>query len=132
MYLENQVRWTESFRTVLGSRVDAYRFMLNNQTSTVDSIASPKLALVFGPWDKTEYDLNAGTGFHSNDARANNQQNLVRAKGYEVGIRSEWIAGLQSTLALFQLDFASELLFVGDAGSTVASRPRRRFAGADR
>jgi hypothetical protein len=127
LFFENHVHWSDTFRTVLGSRVDIYRFMLNSQTPTIDSIASPKLAVVFGPWYMTEYYFNAGTGFHSNDARSNNDQNLVRAKGYEVGIRSQWIPGLQSSLAFFQLDFASELLFIGDAGTTEASRPSRRI-----
>src|SRR5207253_1797289 len=36
------------------------------------------------------------------------------------------IPGLESSLAVFVLDFESELLFVGDAGTTEASRPSRR------
>jgi outer membrane receptor protein involved in Fe transport len=36
------------------------------------------------------------------------------------------IEGLTSSVAVFVLDFDSELLFVGDAGTTVASRPSRR------
>ena len=51
---------------------------------------------------------------------------LVRSQGAEVGIRSRAIAGLESTVSLFVLDFASELLFVGDAGTTEPSRPSRR------
>ena len=51
---------------------------------------------------------------------------LVRSKGAEVGVRTKAIAGLNSSLALFVLDFDSELLFVGDAGTTEASRPSRR------
>ncbi len=41
--------------------------------------------------------------------------------------RSEWLPGLNSTISLYRLDFASELLFVGDAGSTEAGRPSRRI-----
>jgi hypothetical protein len=33
------------------------------------SIGSPKMSLVFGPFNKTEFFINAGEGFHSNDAR---------------------------------------------------------------
>ena len=36
-------------------------------------------------------------------------------------------AGFQPTLAVWLLDIASELLFVGDAGTTEASRPSRRL-----
>jgi outer membrane receptor protein involved in Fe transport len=51
---------------------------------------------------------------------------LVRSKGAELGIRTRAIEGLTSSLAVFVLDFDSELLFVGDAGTTEASRPSRR------
>jgi len=52
---------------------------------------------------------------------------LVSTRGSEVGIRSEWVPGLQSSLAVWQLDIDSELLFVGDAGETEASRASRRY-----
>jgi len=78
-------------------------------------------------------------GFHSNDARgtvirvdpatgepANPVTPLVRAKGAEVGVRTVRIHGLQSTVALWYLGLDSELLFVGDAGTTEAGRPSRR------
>jgi len=102
---------------------------------------SPKFSLVFGPWHKSELYLNYGHGFHSNDARGttitvdpgdpsspvNRVKPLVRTRGYEVGLRSEVLTGWQSTLSVWQLDAASELLFVGDAGTTEASRPSRRY-----
>jgi hypothetical protein len=50
---------------------------------------------------------------------------LVRAKG-AIGLRSAIVPKLQTTLALWRLDVASELLFVGDAGTTEPSRPNRR------
>lgn len=59
--------------------------------------------------------------------RVDNVKPLVRTKGSELGLRSEIVAGWQSTVALWQLDAASELLFVGDAGTTEASRPSRRY-----
>jgi outer membrane receptor protein involved in Fe transport len=46
---------------------------------------------------------------------------LVRSKGGEVGLRTEIIAGLQTSLALWQLQLGSELVFSGDAGDTQAS-----------
>jgi outer membrane receptor protein involved in Fe transport len=51
---------------------------------------------------------------------------LVRSRGAELGIRTRAVEGLTSSLALFVLDFDSELLFVGDAGTTEPSRPSRR------
>jgi hypothetical protein len=46
---------------------------------------------------------------------------LVKAKGAEVGARSKAIPGLDSAVAVFVLEYESELLFVGDAGT-----PRHR------
>jgi outer membrane receptor protein involved in Fe transport len=104
-------------------------------------IGSPKLSLVFGPFDKTEYFANLGAGFHSNDVRGVTAKVnpidltdrlspapfLVATQGAEVGFRTQAINGLNSSVALFVLDSASEILFVGDAGTTEASRPSRRI-----
>jgi hypothetical protein len=146
VYIENSTRWAEKFRTVAGVREDFYRFNVNsdnplNSGKSMDSIASPKLSLIFGPWVKTEYYFNVGSGFHSNDARgttitvdpkdptsaANRVPPLVRSKGLEAGMRTEVVPGLQSSLSIYRLDFDSELLFVGDAGNTETSRPSRRL-----
>ena len=154
------VQWQEKFRSTFGLRADSYTFDVTSNTAANsgrrnDSIVSPKMALVFGPWAKTEFYVNAGYGFHSNDARGtvttinpdpragarpgctdaagactgdglDRVKPLVRAKGYEVGLRTALLQGVQSTLTLWRLDIESELLFVGDAGSTEPSRPSRR------
>src|SRR5207302_7493721 len=68
IYLQNRFQWMEKFRTVAGVRTDFYRWHVisdnpaNSGTAT-DAIASPKLSLIFGPWAKTEYYINAGYGF---------------------------------------------------------------------
>ena len=110
-----------------------------NSGKVDDSIVSPKLSLIFGPWAETEYFLNYGYGFHSNDARgttitvdpntlgpADKVDPLARSKGAEVGVRTEIIPNLESSLSLWELKLDSELLFVGDAGTTEASRPSKR------
>jgi outer membrane receptor protein involved in Fe transport len=51
----------------------------------------------------------------------------VRAKGAEVGLRTVALRHLQSTVTLWRLDLASELVFVGDAGTTESGRPSRRW-----
>jgi outer membrane receptor protein involved in Fe transport len=146
LWAQNETRWTEWFRSVQGLRADTYDFTVDSNLSAnsgraSDQMVTPKLSLIFGPWRKTELYLNYGHGFHSNDARGTTirvdpadgvtpvqaVKPLVRTKGYEVGIRSEIITGWQSTLSLWQLDAASELLFVGDAGTTEPSRPSRRY-----
>jgi outer membrane receptor protein involved in Fe transport len=52
---------------------------------------------------------------------------LVQTYGAEIGVRTLAVNGLQSTLSVWWLDIDSELLFVGDAGTTEASRPSRRY-----
>ncbi|MRW92959.1 TonB-dependent receptor plug domain-containing protein [Duganella sp. FT80W] len=143
LYAENVTQWQPWLRSLAGVRYDAYRFDVDssiegNSGKASDHIASPKLSLIFGPWDKTEYFINYGKGFHSNDARGTTQTRLsdgsastpvtplVPTRGGELGLRTEIVPGLQSSLALWRLDIASELVFVGDAGETEASRASHR------
>ena len=51
----------------------------------------------------------------------------MRARGAEVGLRTVRVHGLQSTVTLWYLGLDSELLFVGDAGTTEPGRPSRRI-----
>ena len=144
IYYQNSVQWLEKFRSVAGVRSDYYWFDVNsnlniNSGNRYDSMTNPKLSLIFGPWVQTEFYFNYGSGFHSNDARGttstvdpksgdsiNRVNPLVRSTGYEVGVRTAIIPGLQASFAAFRLDLDSELLFVGDAGTTEASRPSKR------
>lgn len=145
LFYQNSIQWLEKLRTVAGVRSDYYWFdvtsHLNKENSgnNYDSMTNPKLAVILGPWAQTEFYFNYGSGFHSNDARGittkvdpktgdsiNPAHPLVRSTGYEVGLRSAIVPGMQASFALFRLDMASELLFVGDAGTTIASRPSQR------
>ena len=143
-FAEHSLQWTDWFRSVAGARLDRYRFNVTsniaaNSGKSSDQIVSPKLNLIFGPFSKTEFFVSAGRGFHSNDGRGTVARvdpttlapvtaapALVRSKGSELGVRTEWIPNLQSSLALWKLSLGSELVFVGDAGTTTATRPSRR------
>jgi hypothetical protein len=143
-YAQTEIEWSRTLRTTFGVRADAYQFSVRSDTalnsgSGVAALASPKAGAILGPWNGTELYVNAGAGFHSNDARgaaitvdpatglpADRVRPLVRAKGGEIGVRTVRIRGLQSTVALWYLNLDSELLFVGDAGTTEAGRPSRR------
>jgi len=151
LYLENTTQWRPWLRSMAGARYDTYRFNVAGDSvingavnSTANSgrtrahLVSPKLSLMFGPWRRTEAFVNFGKGFHSNDGRGTVQTRLpdgsptdpvtplVSTRGGEIGLRSELIPGLQSSLALWRLNIDSELLFIGDAGETEATRPSRR------
>lgn len=141
---QTEIEWSRTLRTAIGLRGDVYRFDVRssntlNSGREADSMVSPKFTAVLGPWSGTELYVNAGYGFHSNDARgatitvdpisgepADAVTPLVRARGAEFGVRTVRVRGLQSTVALWYLGFDSELLFIGDAGITEASRPSRR------
>ena len=143
-YLSNRIEWNGWFRTVAGVRADFYRFdvasnVAGNSGTESQSKVSPKFSAVFGPGAQTEYFLNWGQGFHSNDARGTTIRvdpktgepvdpvsPLVRTTGYEAGLRSAPLAGLTTSLTLWALRQESELLFVGDAGTTEPSRPSKR------
>ena len=51
----------------------------------------------------------------------------MRSKGAELGLRTEVVPRLQSSLALWQLRLGSELVFSGDAGDTEPNRPSKRY-----
>jgi len=145
-YLAHDQRWQSWLRTELGVRFDYFDFDVSsnlaaNSGNASDSIASPKATMVLGPWHETEYFLNAGRGFHSNDARGttirvdpadgvtpvDRVDPLVVATGGEIGFRSGLVPGLQLYGALWGLELGSELLFVGDGGITEPSRESRRY-----
>jgi len=143
VFAQNEIEWTPWLRTLAGIRTDASRFRvdaLNAANSGTESagLVSPKGGVTLGPWKSTEFYVNAGTGFHSNDARgttitrdadgsrADRVTPLVRARGSEVGVRTVAIPHLQSTLTMWTLHLDSELVFSGDDGTTEPSRPSTR------
>ncbi|HEX6100081.1 MAG TPA: TonB-dependent receptor [Thermoanaerobaculia bacterium] len=144
VYGQTSIQWRRWLRTIAGVRADRYRFDVasadpRNSGRAEATILSPKLTMVFGPWRNTELYANAGSGFHSNDARgaticfdpatgdpADRVTPLVRTRGAEIGVRTTPVPRFHLTASLWGLDMASELLFVGDAGTTEASRPSRR------
>ncbi|WP_346347354.1 TonB-dependent receptor [Bradyrhizobium sp. dw_411] len=147
IYAQNTVHWTDWIRTTVGLRGDYYDanvfsiFDGNNSGSSQAALASPKFTMVLGPFNKTEFFFGAGMGMHSNDARGTTITEeptdpsmklsasplLVRTEGVEVGVRSKFVRGLDSSISVFLLDQASEIVFNGDAGDTSASRPSRRY-----
>ena len=98
---------------------------------TTSGILLPKMNLTLGPWAATEFFANYGEGYHSNDARsavALGSVPLARAKSYEVGVRSKpWgTEGIELIATLWRLDLKSELVFVGDEGTTEIRGATRR------
>ena len=103
--------------------------------------------MIFGPWSNTEFYVQGGFSFHSNDGRGTTQTvepvsgetpfpntaatpipALIPTKGAEIGMRTGVVPHLQSTLSLWYLHSTSELQQSGDTGGTTASRqPSERY-----
>ena len=145
-FAQNETEWTPWLRTLAGVRVDGYRFGVDAgiRANAGTELRRPRQPegrrASSGRSRKTELYVNAGLGFHSNDARgatitidpvtgepAKRVTPLARATGAEVGVRTR----AHSTPAddaspRWTLGLDSELVFVGDAGTTDAGRPSRR------
>ena len=153
MYGENRIQWSSKFRSVAALRGDVEHFDVTSLVTAANSgtaskaIPSPKISLILGPWSQTEFYLQGGSSYHSNDGRGttltiepvsgeNPYPNvpgdktppLIPTKGAEAGVRSRAVPHLNSTLSFWYLHSASELQQSGDTGGTTASRqPSDRY-----
>jgi len=123
----------DKVRLVTGARGDIFLFHGTEHVDTSEPFqtrevtkARPnvKANLILGPWLDTEFFANFGTGFHSNDARAvltnTKLEALPTATGYEFGVRSRALPRMELFATYWFLDLSSELVFVGDDGTTEA------------
>jgi outer membrane receptor protein involved in Fe transport len=145
LFYELDWRFATDWRAVFGLRGDYYWFDVDagepkNGGDDSDSIVSPKVSLVYALSDTSEAYVSGGYGFHSNDARGvmatvdpvtgvpvTSADPLVESKGAEVGFKAVWLERWNASFALWYLELDSELLFVGDAGTTEVSRPAERW-----
>lgn len=175
LFFRNETHWLEKFRTIAGVRGDfinndvtqiangytntdpatAAGIIAANSGHSAKVMVSPKLGFVVGPWHDTEYFLNLGYGYHSNDARGTLLQinpslntainpfggtatagdgtaisrvtPMAWARGGEVGARSNYVAGLNSTLAFWWLESSQELVFNGNDGTTTVNGLSHRY-----
>ncbi|NDB67107.1 MAG: TonB-dependent receptor [Methylocystaceae bacterium] len=117
-----------------------------NNGATTSQLISPKGSVVINPWDnKTDFYMNFGRGFHSNDFRSTTQTYdtseldsnygyipvkrqplLSPSTGAEVGVKTKAVDGLESAATLFFMRTQTENIFEGDTGNTKIAR------GADR
>ena len=159
--VENKIQWASKFRSVLALRGDEEKFIVTslaypgltnlsdgsmaipnalNSGTAEKFLPSPKASLIFGPWANTEFYLQGGFSFHSNDGRGSTQvvepvspdypypgqiqpkiSPLVEQKGGEIGVRTTAVSHLQSTFELWYLHSNSELTQDGDTGGTLPS-----------
>ena len=174
-WISSEIQWTSKFRSILGLRGDygkgidtsfsnptnpnypndpfAADVNPNTGQSTAKFLPSPKASLIFGPWNNTEFYVQGGFSYHTNDVRGSTQLYepvspdspyyntpvydspspnkiafLVQTKGGEIGMRTVAIPHLQSTAEIWYLHSNSELLQSGDTGGTSPSQqPSNRY-----
>lgn len=141
---ELEFAMNDRLRATLGLRADYYDFDVQalrslNSGSDSDTLWQPKFGLAYLLNENLELYANYGIGFHSNDARAaltrldpvtgdpaEQQPVLAKGEGGELGFRYDTLQGFNLAVAYFELATDSELVFVGDAGTTEPSDPTRR------
>ena len=145
LYAEGTASLTGRLRLTLGLRGDLYgydvraRTLAANSGKGSDGIIGPKAALAWRATDHLELYANYGESFHSNDVRgasiridpvtgspAERVPVLVKARGYELGTRVE-LGRFTASLVGYHLSLGSELVFVGDGGTTEPNDATRRY-----
>jgi len=144
-YVNEEIAPFPRLRLNVGGRADLLAFAVDNKLAAPDPTAptsgvgaahqfSPKASAIATAFDRpgAELDiyLDYGHGFHSNDVRGAFTQPpvtpLTRAVGEEVGARARLFGRWDLAAALWQLDLASETVWVGDEGTTAAGPPTHR------
>jgi hypothetical protein len=141
---EATLHWTDQLRTTLGGRIDHIIYDFNafqaaNSGDGADSQFSPKASAAYTITDALEVYAAYGHAFHTNDARGAVTTEdpvtgdpvapldvFVQSKGGEIGVRWELSSAFNLAVSVFELELDSELIFVGDAGTSEPSDPTRR------
>jgi len=139
-WVAEDVTWTRWLRTMVALRGDYFGFSVHSNSGSNPpdggvrhaGTPSPKATLVFTPVQGTDIFLNFGMGYHSNDARGVVRQvdpvtPLTRAIGYEAGVRTHLFDRLDLAASFFGLNLGSEIVWVGDEGTTEARGPTLRL-----
>ncbi|MCW3084509.1 MAG: hypothetical protein JWP12_1875 [Bacteroidetes bacterium] len=142
VYANEVFRFSEHFRAELGLRYDYFIFDVDDLLKTdsthtnysgynYQTLLSPKLNLIYTATDHLQLFFNAGSGYHSNDARSVVQQpnvhTLPRAVGAEVGALAHLGNKFVVSAAAWWMDLENELVYVGDDGTTENHGPSRRM-----
>lgn len=144
LFAHSEINLDNNLRVQIGMRhdyfnVDVRSQLVQNSGTVSDGITNLKAGVSFNLSEHLETYLNLGQGFHSNDARgatitidpvsgdpSEPVDLLSRSEGIEVG--AKWFDNdrFSVSASLWYLQLDSELLFVGDAGNTEASRASER------
>jgi TonB family protein len=143
VFAEEELHWNW-LRIVGALRFDYFGFNVTDRledTGTpgtkssgerAQGIVLPKGSVIVQPVEPLELFFNFGRGFHSNDARgvvlgADPVTPLTAALGWELGARVIAWERFELSAVFFWLKLDSELVWVGDEGTTEANGETRRL-----
>ncbi|KKO49988.1 TonB-dependent receptor [Arsukibacterium sp. MJ3] len=146
LYSQSDIQLTADWTAHLGLRYDYMDVAVNSALTTAnsgdasDDILSLKAGISYQFAPNWQGYINAGQGFHSNDARGATTvadpvtlariapvDLLVKSNGAELGLRFFDYTSFNASVALWYLQVDSELLYVGDAGNNEPSRSTERY-----
>ena len=146
LFAQQEIKPTNWLRNQIGVRMDSFIFDVTQIGDPVTianpisgdgsaTIVNPKLNFIFTPLKDnnvvkaTDFFLNFGGGFHSNDARVFVQdpdKKIPRFWGGELGAKSRFFDHLDVTLSCWRSYLESEFVFVGDDGTFEPGGASRR------
>jgi outer membrane receptor protein involved in Fe transport len=145
LFAQTSIEVTDRLNTHVGVRYDFYTADVTsnvpvNSGSANEGKFSVKAGASYHFSERLEGYANAGQGFHSNDVRgatitvdpisgepSEAVDLLVPSRGAEVGLKFFDEQRFNLSTSLWYLHSESELIFVGDAGNTEASRASTRY-----
>ncbi len=140
-FMNEAIRINPRWRLELGLRYDYFLFdvedLLPAATTYINSSGynsqwalNPKLNLIFSAHENARLFVNAGSGFHSNDARSvvreKKNHHLPIALSAETGLLLNLSKTVFST-AIWLMEMENELVYVGDEGTTENKGSSRRY-----
>jgi outer membrane cobalamin receptor len=141
LYAKNEFVLTSKLRAELGIRLNYFHFDVRDNLPTDASYTNytaknnqvqiaPKFNLTYALSDNYKLFLNAGRGFHSNDARSvvqdRGNHKLPDAWSGEIGVQLRPLSKLLISAVVWGLELDNELVFTGDDGTTENKGASRR------
>ncbi len=140
-FVNESIFLTEKLKLDLGVRFDAMHFnvldrlptdstSINYSGKNYQVLLSPKVNLTYRLKQGSQFFINSGYGFHSNDARSTvqdlNNHILPKSLGTELGSLLSISKKSTLSLAFWLLQLENELVYVGDDGTTENKGSSRR------
>ena len=141
LYAKNEFELTPKLRAEIGLRLNYLYFDVRDNLPTDGSRTNytaknnqfqlaPKMNVTYLLSSNYKLFLNAGRGFHSNDARSvvqdRGHHKLPDAWGGEVGVQMRPLSKWLISAVVWGLEIDNELVFVGDDGTTENKGASRR------